>query len=480
MVVELSPGALVAGRYRLDRLLGRGGMGQVWAATHDVTHRVAALKLLNGPVHLQAGRRRRFLREARAASAVNHPNVVRVHDFFELEDGTPVMIMDLLEGETLGRRLGREGALTLETAAGILLPVVSAVGTAHARGIIHRDLKPENVFLSTLSSGAPAVHVLDFGIAKLVPFASPGSIDDSDALTGTGGLMGTPCYMSPEQGFGEGTVDHRTDIWSLGIVLYEALAGSRPVDGANVGQVLKRLLSEAITPIEVLVSDLPPEVSELVGRMLQRDPDGRPRDLREVAAILSCHTTATAPPFEAAIGEAALSLDSSPTSAQSSPRAVVRAAEPSDPIAATDPVEQKVTVTAPSTAPSLGAVASQASASPRMRHRPLIALSALLLVVGLAAVWSLRSPAGSAAARSSASVAPSATERDVPAVAAPSPVASQVEPKAPVDGQGPEPRTATSSEGPERPRPPKPPVRPPRPAAASSAHHGGLVDKPPF
>jgi serine/threonine protein kinase len=478
MVVDPSPGAVIAGRYRLDRLLGRGGMGQVWAVTHDVTHRVAALKLLNGPVHLQAARRRRFLREARAASAVNHPNVVRVHDFFELEDGTPVMIMDLLEGETLGRKLAREGSLPLETVAGILLPVVSAVGMAHSRGIIHRDLKPENVFLS--SAGEGRVHVLDFGIAKLMPLGTPEGMDDSDALTGTGGLMGTPCYMSPEQGFGEGTVDHRTDIWSLGIVIYEALAGSRPVDGANVGQVLKRLLNQAITPIEVLVPDLPAPVSELVGRMLLRDPEGRPRDLREVAAVLARYTTVAAPAFEAAIGEAPLSLDSSPLSAQSSPRAVVPAAEPSEPIAATDPDESNVTATAP----SLGAVASRATLPPRRGYGPLIALSAVLAIAALAVLWSLRTPATSVAGPPVASAAPRAIEPAAPAVEAPPPG----EPKA--ARLTPEPTEAApakrSKAGSSR-RPPKPASAPtvapahPAPASSERTHRGGgLVDEPPF
>jgi serine/threonine protein kinase len=477
MVMEPSPGALIAGRYRLDRLLGKGGMGQVWAATHDITHRVAALKLLNGPVHLQAARRR-FLREARAASAVNHPNVVRIHDFFVLEDGTPVMIMDLLEGETLGRKLTRQGSLSLETTAGILLPVVSAVGTAHARGIIHRDLKPENVFLSAGPPGASRVHVLDFGIAKLMPQGTPGGVDDSDALTGTGGLMGTPCYMSPEQGFGEGTVDHRTDIWALGIVIYEALAGSRPVDGANVGQVLKRLLSEAITPIEVLVPDLPAAVTELVGRMLQRDPEGRPRDLREVAEVLARHTTVTAPAFDAAIGEAPLSLDSSPTSAQSSPRAVVRTAEPSDPIAATDPDEPRVTVTAP----SLEAVATRASIPPRFGYRPLIALSALLAVAALAVMWSLRTPTKGTVGRASTPATPGSAALVAPAVAAPASVAS-VEPTAapPTHDETEPPKVRRSTAGAPRTSPKPvaaPPVPPTRPAAAP--RHGGLWEQSPY
>src|SRR5580658_9486144 len=140
-------GELVAKRYRLDRELGRGGMGVVWEATHLVTRRRVALKFVIGPAHRRADLRRRFLREARAASAANHPNVVEVLDVFELEDSTPVMVMELLFGETLRDKLVRERKLSLEAAASIALPVIAAVGTAHAVGIVHRDLKPENIFL---------------------------------------------------------------------------------------------------------------------------------------------------------------------------------------------------------------------------------------------------------------------------------------------------------------------------------------------
>ena len=333
MSAPLSPGTVIAGRYRLDRLLGRGGMGQVWAATHEVTLRSVALKLLNAPVHLQPDRRRRFYREARAASAVHHPNVVQISDFFDLEDGTPVMVMDLLEGETLGERLAREQSLALGEAVDVLLPVISAVGTAHAIGIVHRDLKPDNVFLARGAGGHLDVRVLDFGIAKLGA-AIEGDMSDSDALTGTGAMLGTPSYMSPEQSFGEKTVDHRTDIWSLGVMLYEALAGTRPIDGENKGRVLHRLATEAITPIQVLMPELPEEVAELVGRMLMRDPADRPEDLRAVRAILELYGTVKVQPFEAATNER-LVIDSSPFSARSAPRAVMPMVDACDPRATT-------------------------------------------------------------------------------------------------------------------------------------------------
>jgi serine/threonine-protein kinase len=477
MTTELGPGLVVAGRYRLDRLLGRGGMGQVWAVTHDVTHRAAALKLLNGPVHLREGSGRRFLREAKYASAVNHPNVVRVHDFFELEDGTPVMIMDLLEGETLGRRLAREKSLSLETAASLLLPVVSAVGTAHARGIIHRDLKPENVFLASTESGAADVRVLDFGIAKLVREPAP-TTEDEGALTGTGGFVGTPCYMSPEQGFGETTVDHRTDIWSLGVVLYESLAGSRPVDGANVGQVLKRLLGEAITPIEVLVPDLPPAISGLVGRMLQRDPAGRPADLREVASILGEFTPVRAPAFDAATREAEVALDSSPTSVRSAPRAVVRTrtADASDPIAATAPAVSPVLASAPS-------VAADAPVPVRVTRarRVLFAVVAGLAVAGLGVFFSLRAghsaPVAPVVAGPKAASMPSEVAPSSPPLPAPPSESVKLPPPAPriVAGTQNAVRRAVPV---ERRRPSA--AKPVQPAPGPSAHRGGLVDEPPF
>lgn len=281
MLSGLQHGSVIAGRYRLNRLLGRGGMGVVWEATHLVTQRVAALKLLHGPLNTRPDMRRRLLREARAASTVVHPNVVEVLDLFELEDGTPVLVMTLLRGETLGSKLQRDGSLSLEATCELMLPVISAVGTAHALGVVHRDLKPENIFLAELN-GARHVKVLDFGIAKL-----SGS-DDGEALplTVTGATLGTPCYMAPEQGFGEPDVDHRADIWSLGAILYECLSGGRPVEGDSLGQVLKRFMTQGITPLEVVVPDLPSPVAALITSMLSRDARNRPSDLREPHRLL--------------------------------------------------------------------------------------------------------------------------------------------------------------------------------------------------
>jgi serine/threonine protein kinase len=293
---DLNEGDVVAGRYRLDHLLGEGGMGTVWAATHLVTRRALAVKFLLGPLNSKPEMRERFLREARAATAVDHPNVVEIFDVFELDDGTPVMVMALLKGETLDARLEREHTLPLDRLAEIMLPVVSAVGTAHCRGIVHRDLKPDNVFLVREATG-DVVKVLDFGIAKLLMHEEP--TPSGKPVTAAGTMLGTLCYMSPEQAFGERDVDHRADVWAIGVMLYQALTGVLPVEGDNIGQVMKNLMTKAITPVESLAASLPSDISSLVMRMLARERDGRPSDLREVFETLSRHTAVSAPSFGA-------------------------------------------------------------------------------------------------------------------------------------------------------------------------------------
>ena len=292
--MQLESGTLIGGRYRLDRQLGRGGMGEVWAAMHTVTRRDVALKFLNVDDNTLPQMHRRFLREARAASAVIHPNVIQIQDVFELEDGTPVMVMDLLDGEALGDRLAREGSLPVDETARILAPVVSAVGTAHAAGIVHRDLKPENIFLALTANGEMEVKVLDFGIAKL---GSALETDGAGNITGTGAVLGTPFYMALEQAYGEKDIDHRADIWALGVILYECLAGVRPVVGDNFGQIVKHLTHGRIPPLTEVAPHVPAELSRMVGKMLERAREDRPDDLREVLLILRRYTGARARTF---------------------------------------------------------------------------------------------------------------------------------------------------------------------------------------
>ena len=287
-------GGLIAGRYRLDALLGEGGMGEVWAATHTVTRRAVALKFLKDGLRNKVGLRQRFMREASTASALKHPNVVEILDVFDLEDRTPVLVMELLHGETLGMKLQRDARLSVEETAALLLPVCSAVGTGHALGIVHRDIKPENIFLAR-TADEMKVKVLDFGIAKLTAehYLEGGR---SALITDTGSMLGTPCYMAPEQATGEGA-DHRADIWSIGVILYECLSGTRPIEGENLAQVVSRLVSAGIIPLERLAPELPHDVSALVMQMLSRDRGRRPQNLSEIGKVLGHYTVLRSPAF---------------------------------------------------------------------------------------------------------------------------------------------------------------------------------------
>ncbi len=294
---------IVGGRFRLERLLGEGGMGVVWAA-HDLgTDRRVALKFLR-VANLTEQIAKRFYREARAAMAVRHPNVVRIHEVFVGTDGRPVMSMDYLEGESLAERLEREGKLSLAAFSEVFLPVVSAIGAAHERGIIHRDLKPENIFLCRTMTGFE-VRVLDFGIAKLT--ASDGEAAATAGLTATGAMMGTPYYMSPEQVFAHKDIDHRSDIWSLGVIMYECLSGKKPVRGDSIGAILQVIMTAIPEPLRVVEPTLPPDLLALADAMLTVRKEGRPSSLAEVAAVIERYSLTKTLPF-GDVGSAPLSL----------------------------------------------------------------------------------------------------------------------------------------------------------------------------
>lgn len=286
--MDLELGDVVADRYRLERFLGEGGMGAVWAARHAVTGKTVALKVLKGG---SEEHRRRFVQEARVAAAIRHPNVVDVHDVLALPDGRPMLVMDLLEGEPLSERLEREGPYSLANWGPIMLQVLAGIGAAHAAGVIHRDLKPENVFLC-----GDAVKVLDFGIAKLTALTS--AIQHTTALTQTGSVLGTPMYMAPEQVFGEKSIDHRADIWSLGVVMYECLTGECPIRGENVGQIFKSISQRSFPPIRRILPNLDPTIGDLVDRMLSTRVEDRPESARQVATVLAFQLQLEVPPID--------------------------------------------------------------------------------------------------------------------------------------------------------------------------------------
>lgn len=258
------------GRFRLETLLGSGGMGTVWAATEAEGGKTVALKVLNKALEDRPGPRQRLIREARASRMIEHDAIVPVHEVFE-HQGSLVLVMDLLVGETLRARLEREGRLSAGVAATLLGQVASALRAAHAAGVVHRDLKPENIFI-TREEGADRVKVLDFGVAKVQATQPPAQ----EIRTALGALLGTVSYMAPEQVLGAGTVEASADIWGLGTILYEALAGSRPIEGLDEMDTIQRILTEAIVPLAAIAPDLPGGLTGLVDRMLSRAPELRP------------------------------------------------------------------------------------------------------------------------------------------------------------------------------------------------------------
>lgn len=267
----------------------------MWSAIQIETNRRVAIKRLSLADNTARPdpARARFSLEAHAANALEHPNIVDVVEFVDEADEPPMLVMELLQGETLAARLVRSDVLPLSETATLLSQVVSAVGTAHARGIVHRDLKPSNIFLHASGAHDTVVKVLDFGVAKW--------LGQSPALirTPTGARLGTPSYMAPEQAVAQYRIDQRADIWSLGVILYECLTGVRPVEGENVAQVLMRLMSTGIMPIEHLMPTLPREVCIMVGSMLRREPESRISDLRDVARVLEAYSTVSTPSFDA-------------------------------------------------------------------------------------------------------------------------------------------------------------------------------------
>ncbi|WP_437725596.1 protein kinase domain-containing protein [Sorangium sp. So ce861] len=280
MVRGLSEGLIVLDRYRLDTVLGHGGMSVVWGATNLVTQRPIALKFLRRAAPLGSRSRRRLAREARAS--VEHPYIVRVIDILEVDDVTPVLIMELLQGRTLRIELREQGKLSLRRTADLLCPVMAAMGHAHACGVVHRDLKPENIVVLAGSAGSPESKVIDFGVAKLLR----DDPDDGETnLTKAGTPIGTVGYAAPEQGFGSRDVDWSADVWSLGVVTVECLTGARPVPGCTWESYLEASLRRCALASEGLDPATPLEVRHLIDRMLASQRTERP-DMREAFELL--------------------------------------------------------------------------------------------------------------------------------------------------------------------------------------------------
>jgi serine/threonine-protein kinase len=275
-----SPGDLIVGKYRIERLIGRGGMGAVFAAQHELLNQRVALKLLLGELADSKEASVRFLNEARAAAQIQGEHVARVLDIGQLPTGAPFMVLEYLEGADLAAVLHQRGPLPVVEVADYALQALDALAQAHAAGIVHRDLKPANLFLTRRHDGTSLVKVLDFGISKNLASAGP------QGMTSTRAVLGSPEYMSPEQLRTPREVDARTDLWSFGVILYELLTGHMPFTGESLAELFVQILERVPPPVRTLRPDIPLGLEMVISRCMTRDPNGRYANVSELAAEL--------------------------------------------------------------------------------------------------------------------------------------------------------------------------------------------------
>ena len=273
-MLEPAPGKKIADRYRLERQLGEGGMGSVWGAHDEKLRRDVAVKLVTERIADSERALGRFEREAMAVARLRSPHIAQVYDY-GVEDGSPYIIMELLEGEDLKDMLSREKRLSLEATARLVLHVAKALHAAHAEGIVHRDLKPANVFISR-EHDEEVIKVFDFGVAKAL-----NDLADGEA-TAEGVLLGTPRYMSPEQAHGAKEVDHRSDLWSLGVIAYRAVCGRLPFTAVGTGHVLVQICTEDPPKPSEIIGHLPAAVDAFFARALHKNPAERFDSAREM------------------------------------------------------------------------------------------------------------------------------------------------------------------------------------------------------
>ncbi len=459
---ELPPGVpaagdVLSGKYEIERMLGKGGMGVVFAARHVTLGQRVAVKMLLPQVAKLPEAAERFLREARASTNLRSQHVARVVDVGTQDNGAPYMVMEYLEGKDLHQLASTQSMLPIAASVGYILQAAEALAEAHTLGIVHRDLKPANLFLTTHADGSPLVKVLDFGISKA-------TLPGERGITSTDAVLGSPGYMSPEQIRSAKHVDQRADIWGIGVSLYELLTGVPPFDGASVAAVSVQIVLETPKLAHELRSDVPPELSRVVHRCLEKDPAARYQNMAELAAAL---------------------LPFAPSGATAAVERIKRIARGSVPFAATVASSDSDTETRASPATN-GTWESPRPGAPRKR---MVALGlAALLVVGavLASVFALGQRSADRAAGNdmhraasgpSLSSQPSAREVAEPA----SSEAARPEPSATAQQQPslPSASEAAASSRPRTPTPTRAPQRPlcPKGQSMSSGHccPNGLV-----
>lgn len=276
----VAPGQLIGDRYLIGELIGEGGMGVVCEATHIALGVSVAVKLIRPQFRHDHEFVQRFLNEARRAALLKSEHVARVHDVGQLASGEPYLVMERLMGVALDKYLTESGPLAAPDAVGLILQVCDGLAEAHALGVVHRDVKPGNLFLVRLPNGRINVKILDFGISKQICDDAPSSLTNRDRS------LGSPWYMSPEQMMDSSSVNHLTDVWSLGVVLFELLTNRRPFEGATVPEVCAKVLTGPTPSLREIQPDIDPELEAVVFRCLAKEPHARYSDVAELAALL--------------------------------------------------------------------------------------------------------------------------------------------------------------------------------------------------
>lgn len=294
--MSLEPGQVIEGKYRIVRLLGEGGMGAVYEGENTAIQRKVAIKILHAAVAGNNDAVSRFEKEAQAAGRIGSDHITEVLDLGTLPSGDRFMVMEYLDGTTLSGRIQARGRLTPQECAPILVQLLEGLGAAHDAGIIHRDLKPDNVFLLKSKAGRKDfVKILDFGISKFNQLAG----DSGMSMTRTGSVMGTPYYMSPEQAKGAKEIDARSDLYSVGVIVFESITGQVPFNADTFNELIFKIVLETAPPPETLVPDLDPAFANLVKRSMAREASQRFQNAAEFqAAVVEWMQTGNVPLFE--------------------------------------------------------------------------------------------------------------------------------------------------------------------------------------
>jgi eukaryotic-like serine/threonine-protein kinase len=397
----IQQGELLAGKYRVERVLGAGGMGYVVAALHEQLGQRVAVKLLVPELCENEDSVTRFLREARAAVQIHSEHVARVIDVGELTNGSPYMVMEFLSGHDLAEELDLPGNLEIEVAIDYVLQASEAVAEAHSLNLIHRDLKPANLFLTHRPDGTALVKVLDFGISKAIN-VNDSALEPVPSLTATHSLLGSPAYMSPEQIRRPKSVDTRTDIWSLGSILFELLTRDPPFNADSPIALLAAVVSDPLPSIREKRPDVPPELEAVIAKCLEKKPDDRYQTVAELADALAPFAPRSQPSISRISG-ILRSVSLRPVTTDKSPSDERTLQSPGTPITGdekTDEVRVKIVTPARVTPAALASsgkntnsdwVATSSTAGRSRRRAVVLAIAGMVTAVG-AIIWWLARP----------------------------------------------------------------------------------------